>query len=47
LQQLRDTPNQHLNNLSSQVKDLSHKLEPMLEKVEQAQKNIDLARSTY
>jgi hypothetical protein len=40
-------PNQHLSSLHSQVESLSMKLEPMLEKVEQAQRNIDIARATH
>jgi hypothetical protein len=46
LSRLRDTPNQSLHTLQSDVAHLTTKLEPMLERVEQAQRNIELARAT-
>lgn len=47
LSKLRDNPNSHISNLQSQVAMLSNKLEPMLEKVEQAQRNIEIAKATH
>lgn len=46
LSRLRDAPNQSLHTLQSDVAHLTTKLEPMLERVEQAQRNIELARAT-
>ena len=47
LKKLRDTPNEHLSNLTHEIQNISSKLEPMLDKVELAQKNIEMARATY
>lgn len=44
LSRLRENPNSHIVNLKDQVESLSMKLEPMLQKVEQAQRNIELAK---
>lgn len=47
LSKLRDAPNQNLISLESDIANLTDKLQPMLEKVEQAQRNIELARATH
>lgn len=46
LSRLRNAPNQNLHTLQSDVAHLTTKLEPLLERVEQAQRNIELARAT-
>lgn len=47
LSKLRDNPNKHLGELSSQVATLNAQLEPMLKRVEQAQYNVEMARATH
>lgn len=47
LKNLRDTPNEHVASLTHEIESLSHKLGPMMDKVERAQKNIELARATH
>ena len=47
LKNLRDTPNEHVANLTDEIQNISTKLAPMMDKVERAQKNIELARATH
>jgi len=47
LSKLRENPNRHLGELSTQVANLNAQLEPMLKRVEQAQYNVEMARSTH
>lgn len=47
LAKLRDNPNKHLGELSSQVAGLNAQLEPLLKRVEQAQYNVEMARATH
>ena len=43
VKKLRDHPNEHLNELQSEVVALNRKVEPLLRRVEEAARNIQVA----
>ena len=47
LSRLRDTPNEHISQLQNELGVIADKIKPMLDRVEQAQKNIEIARATH